>query len=205
LQVWLAGLACRSGLQVWLADLTYIPTGEGWLYPLDVRQLLAFAERLAAILDMYTRKIVGWSMAVERQRPQSRLVHHSDRGIQYAAEAYRSALAHSRMTPSMSRKGDCWDNAPMESFFHTLKVERVNHRTYATRNDARRDLFAYIEGFYNSHRLHSALDYLSPVEIARDVKAAIRLLSRQASCDPRRFTERAKAPKPAYHFLPAGM
>ena len=120
--------------QVWLADLTYIPTGEGWLY-------------LAAILDLHTRKIVGWSMrqtlhteialdalnmAVERQRPAPGLIHHSDRGIQYAAEAYRSALARSGITPSMSRKGDCWDNAPMESFFHTLKTERVHHRVYAT-------------------------------------------------------------------------
>ena len=113
--------------QVWLADLTYIPTGEGWLY-------------LAAILDMHSRKIVGWSMretlhtqialdalnmAVARQRPPPGLIHHSDRGIQYAAEAYRQALAASGITPSMSRKGDCWDNAPMESFFHTLKTERV--------------------------------------------------------------------------------
>lgn len=122
--------------QVWLADLTYIPTGVGWLY-------------LAAILDMHTRKIVGWSMrqtlhteialdalnlAVERQRPATGLIHHSDRGIQYAAETYRLALARSGITPSMSRKGDCWDNAPMESFFHTLKAERVHHRVYATRD-----------------------------------------------------------------------
>jgi putative transposase len=132
--------------QIWLADLTYIPTGEGWLY-------------LAAILDMHTRKIVGWSMrqtlhteialealhmAIERQRPPPGLIHHSDRGIQYAAEAYRQALAASGISPSMSRKGDCWDNAPMESFFHTLKTERVHHRVYATRADARRDLFGYI-------------------------------------------------------------
>ena len=157
--------------QIWLADLTYIPTGEGWLY-------------LAAILDMHTRKIVGWcmrdtlhveialealNMAVQRQRPPPGLLHHSDRGIQYAAEAYRSALAASHMTPSMSRKGDCWDNAPMESFFHTLKTERVHHRLYATRDDARRDLFAYIEGFYNSHRLHSALGYLNPAEMERKI------------------------------------
>ena len=155
--------------QVWLADLTYIPTGEGWLY-------------LAAILDLHTRKIVGWSMrqtlhteialdalnmAVERQRPAPGLIHHSDRGIQYAAEAYRSALARSGITPSMSRKGDCWDNAPMESFFHTLKTERVHHRVYATRDQARRDLFGYIEGFYNPHRLHSALGYISPAEAER--------------------------------------
>ena len=155
--------------QVWLADLTYIPTAEGWLY-------------LAAILDMHTRKIVGWcmrqtlhaeiaidalNMAIERQRPAPGLIHHSDRGIQYAAEAYRQTLAGSGISPSMSRKGNCWDNAPMESFFHTLKTERVHHRVYATRAEARRDLFQYIEGFYNPRRLHSALGYLSPEEMER--------------------------------------
>jgi putative transposase len=155
--------------QVWLADLTYIPTGQGWLY-------------LAAILDVCTRKIVGWSMrdtlhteiasealvmSLERQRPGAGLIHHSDRGIQYAAEAYRQVLAAANITPSMSRKGNCWDNAPMESFFHTLKTERVHHRIYATKEQARRDLFAYIEGFYNSHRLHSSLGYLSPAEVER--------------------------------------
>jgi len=155
--------------QVWLADLTYIPTAEGWLY-------------LAAILDMHTRKIVGWSMrqtlhaeiaidalnmAIERQRPPPGLIHHSDRGIQYAAGSYRQVLAQSGISPSMSRKGNCWDNAPMESFFHTLKTERVHHRVYATRDQARRDLFQYIEGFYNPHRLHSALGYLSPEEMER--------------------------------------
>jgi putative transposase len=154
---------------VWLADLTYIATGEGWLY-------------LAAILAACTRKIVGWSMrdtlhteialdalamALERQRPGAGLLHHSDRGIQYAAEAYRQTLAAANITPSMSRKGNCWDNAPMESFFHTLKTERVHHRVYATKEQARRDLFAYIEGFYNSHRLHSALGYRSPAEMER--------------------------------------
>jgi len=161
-------VAGRPG-QIWLADLTYIPTGEGWLY-------------LAAVMDLHTRKIVGWSMrerlyteialealnmAIERQRPAPGLIHHSDRGIQYAAEAYRQALARSGISPSMSRKGDCLDNAPMESFFHTLKTERVHHRVYATRADARRDLFQYIEGFYNSRRLHSALGYLSPAHAER--------------------------------------
>ena len=107
------------------------------------------------------------AMAVERQRPQPGLIHHSDRGIQYAAEGYRKALARSGIIPSMSRKGDCWDNASMESFFHTLKIERVHHRTYATRAEARTDLFGYIEGFYNSRRLHSALGYLSPAEMER--------------------------------------
>jgi putative transposase len=155
--------------QIWMADLTYIQTGEGWLY-------------LAAILDLHTRKIVGWSMretlhteialealgmAIARQRPAPGLIHHSDRGIQYAAEAYRSALARSGVIPSMSRKGDCLDNAPMESFFHTLKTERVHHRRYATRAQARYDLFGYIEGFYNSRRLHSALGYISPAEMER--------------------------------------
>jgi transposase InsO family protein len=111
---------------------------------------------LATVLDLFTRKIAGWcmrpslhveialvalQMAIERQRPAPGLIHHSDRGIQYAVEAYRSALARAGVTPSMSRKGDCWDNAPMESFFHTLKTERVHHRGYATRDQARRDLF----------------------------------------------------------------
>jgi transposase InsO family protein len=157
--------ASRPG-QVWLADLTYIATGEGWLY-------------LAAVLDLHTRKIVGWSMrerlyteialealnmAIERQRPAPGLIHHSDRGIQYAAEAYRSALARYGITPSMSGRGNCLDNAPMESFFHTLKIEWVHHRVYATRAEARRDLFHYIEAFYNPRRLHSALGYLSPAQ-----------------------------------------
>lgn len=155
--------------QVWLADLTYIPTGEGWLF-------------LAAIIDMATRKVVGWAMrqtlhadiaidalrmAIERQRPPSGLIHHSDRGVQYAAEAYRQVLAAAGITPSMSRKGNCLDNAPMESFFHTLKVERVHHQIYPTHDTARRDLFGYIEGFYNPRRLHSALGYRSPAEAER--------------------------------------
>ena len=106
-------------------------------------------------------------MAIQRQRPAPGLIHHSDRGIQYAAEAYRSALAQAGVTPSMSRKGDCWDNAPMESFFHTLKTERIHHRVYATRDQARRDLFQYIEGFYNPRRLHSALGYISPADAER--------------------------------------
>jgi putative transposase len=106
-------------------------------------------------------------MALQRQRPGASLIHHADRGIQYAAEAYRQVLAAANITPSMSRKGNCRDNAPMESFFHTLKTERVHHRIYATKEQARRDLFAYIEGFYNSHRLHSSLGYLSPAEVDR--------------------------------------
>lgn len=169
--------------QVWLADLTYVRTGEGWrsrgLRGPTGATVLA---HLAALIDMHTRKVVGWAvrdtlhadialealeMAIKRQRPAPGLVHHSDRGVQYAADVYRQALAAAGITPSMSRKGNCLDNAPMESFFHTLKVERVHHRVYATRDEARRDLFAYIEGFYNSRRLHSAIGYRSPADMER--------------------------------------
>lgn len=150
--------------QVWLADLTYIATGEGWLY-------------MAAIMDLHTRKIIGWSMrdhlraelatsallmATQRQRSKAGLVHHSDRGIQYACGDYQVALSQAGITTSMSRRPNPLDNAPMESFFHTLKTELVHHRTYATRDEAKRDLFSYVEGFYNRQRLHSALDYRTP-------------------------------------------
>ena len=152
--------------QVWLADLTYIATGEGWLY-------------VAAIMDLHTRKIVGWSMrdhlraelatsalmmAVQLQRPGAGLVHHSDRGIQYACGDYQAALSKAGITPSMSRRANPLDNAPMESFFHTLKTELVHHRTYATRDEAKRDLFSYMEEFYNRRRLHSSLGYRTPVQ-----------------------------------------
>ena len=155
--------------QVWLADLTYVPTGEGWLY-------------LAAVLDLATRKVVGWAMrdhlrtelaaaalvmATQRQRPAPGLIHHSDRGSQYASGEYRKLLAKAGMKASMSRTGNCYDNAPMESFFHTLKVELVHHRRWATRDEARRDLFAYVEGYYNRQRMHSALGYLSPEQAER--------------------------------------
>jgi len=150
--------------RVWLADITYIPTDEGWLY-------------LATVLDLATRKMVGWSMrdhlrteltlgalmmAAQRQRPGPGLIHHSDRGSQYAAEAYARALASMGAEASMSRRGCCYDNAPMESFFHSLKVELVHQRRWATREEARRDLFGYIEGYYNRQRIHSALGYLTP-------------------------------------------
>jgi len=155
--------------RVWLADITYIPTDEGWLY-------------LAAVMDLYSRKIVGWAMrdhlrtelastalmmAIQRQRPAGGLIHHSDRGVQYASHDYRSALVAAGITASMSRKADCFDNAPMESFFHTLKTELVHHRQYATRTEAQRDIFAFIEGFYNRTRLHSAIGYISPIEMER--------------------------------------
>jgi len=150
--------------RIWLADITTIATGEGWLY-------------LAAILDLATRKIVGWAMrdhmrteltlsalmmAVQRQRPGRGLIHHSDRGSQFAAESYVKQLAAVGAVPSMSRTGNCHDNAPMESFFHTLKVELVHQCRWATRDEARRDLFAYVEGYYNRARIHSALGYLTP-------------------------------------------
>jgi putative transposase len=155
--------------RIWLADITDIPTGEGWLY-------------LAAVLDLATRKIVGWSMrdhlrtelaraalvmAVQRQRPGPDLTHHSDRGRQYAAEAYARQLTAIGATPSMSRTGCCYDNAPMESFFHTLKVELVHQQRWATREDAKRGLFADIEGYDNRQRLHAALGYLTPEQAER--------------------------------------
>jgi transposase InsO family protein len=158
--------------RIWLADITYVETGEGWLY-------------LSTVMDLYSRKIVGWAMrdhlrtelplvalrmAISAQRPGAGLIHHSDRGVQYASHDYRAALAADGVTASMSRKGNCYDNAPMESFFHTLKTERVHHRQYATRAEAQRDIFAYIEGFYNRTRRHSAIGYISP--IAMELKAA---------------------------------
>lgn len=150
--------------QVWLADITYIATGEGWLY-------------LAVILDLFNRKVVGWSMrdhmraeltiaaltmAIQRRRPGVGLIHHSDRGSQYAAGDYRVILQAAAIIPSMSRKGNCWDNAPMESFFGTLKTELVHQREYPDRDAARRDLFAYIESYYNRQRIHSAIGYITP-------------------------------------------
>ncbi|KZE17980.1 transposase [Sphingomonas hankookensis] len=156
---------------IWLADITYIATGEGWLY-------------LAAVLDLATRKIVGWAMrdhmrtelplaalmmATQRQRPTGGLICHSDRGSQYAAGAYVDYLATIGAVPSMSRTGNCYDNAPMESFFHTLKVELVHQCRWATRIEARQALFGYIEGYYNRHRMHSALGYLTPEQAEQRV------------------------------------
>jgi putative transposase len=153
--------------QVWLADITFVWTGQGWLY-------------LAAIMDLYSRRIVGWAMddhlraelplaalrmAIKGQRPHPGLIHHSDRGTQYASTEYRQALQAAGFRPSMSRRADCYDNAPMESFFHTLKTELIHHRQYATRDEAQRDIFAYVEGFYNQYRRHSAIGYISPVEM----------------------------------------
>jgi putative transposase len=151
---------------VWLADLSYLPTDEGWLY-------------LAAIKDMATRQIVGWSMAdhlraglcvdalvmaLQRYRPPEGLIHHSDRGVQYAAEPYRQVLERHGIAQSMSRRGNCLDNAPMESFFASLKTEQVHHARFRTREEAKAAVFDYIEVFYNRQRLHSALGYRTPAE-----------------------------------------
>jgi putative transposase len=150
--------------QKWVVDITYIPTDEGWLY-------------LAGVMDLCSRKIVGWSMqehmqtelvtqamkmAIVHRRPGKGLLHHSDRGVQYASEDYRHLLNQHGIQSSMSGKGDCWDNACAESFWSTLKTELVNHERYATREQARQSIFEYIEVFYNRKRLHSALGYLSP-------------------------------------------
>lgn len=150
----------------WVADVTYIPTREGWLF-------------LAAVLDLYSRKIVGWSMgerltselaqralshALASRQPQAGLLIHSDQGKEYYAGDYQKLLGEHDLVCSMSRKGNCWDNAVMESFFHSLKVEQVHHDDYRTRDEARSVIFDYIEIFYNRQRKHSYIGYLSPVE-----------------------------------------
>ena len=150
--------------ELWCADITYLWTDEGWLY-------------LAAIIDAGTRKIVGWSMrdrmtqelalealemAVKRHQPGQGMMHHSDRGSQYAAKLYQQQLWRHGMVCSMSRKGNCWDNAVVESFFHTLKTEHVYHEQFKTRGAAKSSVFEWIEVFYNRQRMHSALGYVSP-------------------------------------------
>lgn len=150
----------------WVTDITFIPTNEGWLY-------------LAVVLDLFSRRIVGWSMgkrlkkslvidalrmALKDRRPQPGWMHHSDRGSQYASNDYREILRAHAVLVSMSRRGNCWDNAVVESFFKTLKVERVYHKHYRTRDEAKADIFNYIEVFYNRKRRHSALGYRTPVD-----------------------------------------
>jgi putative transposase len=151
---------------VWLADISYLPTREGWLY-------------LAAIKDMAAREIVGWSMAdhlradlacgallmaIRHRRPPRGLIQHSDRGGQYASEPYQAILARHGLRCSMSRRGNCLDNAPMEGFFGSLKTELVHRTTFPTREAARRAIFGYVEGFYNRRRRHSALGFLTPAQ-----------------------------------------
>lgn len=156
--------SAKAPNQKWGCDISYIPTGEGWLY-------------LAIVLDFYSRKIVGYALgnslqtslcsealkqACLRRNPPAELIHHSDRGVQYASSEYRQILNEHGFMPSMSRKGNCYDNAMVESFFHTLKVELIHRRRYASRQEARTDIEDYIIGFYNSIRRHSSIDYLSP-------------------------------------------
>lgn len=160
--------------KAWVGDITYIPTQEGWLY-------------LAALMDLHSRRIVGWcmdnrisrhlvaralEMACFQRSPEPGLLHHSDRGSQYASHDYQKLLKDHGIVCSMSRKGNCWDNAAMESFFSTLKMELVYHRNYESRAQAQADIFDYIEVFYNRQRLHSALGYRSP--------AAFELLAKTA-------------------------
>lgn len=155
--------------QVYASDVTYIWTSEGWLY-------------LAVVIDLFSRKIVGWSMSARLKadlvcdalkmafwcrRPKAGLIHHSDRGSQYASRAFRQLLKAHSIKGSMSRKSDCWDNAVVESFFGSLKQEQVQWRSYQTRYEAQQDILQYISVFYNGYRLHSTLDYVSPNEYER--------------------------------------
>lgn len=155
--------------QRWVTDITYVPTVEGWLY-------------LAIIMDLFSRRIVGWSMsnrmqealvidalkmALFRRKVKSSLLLHSDRGSQYASDNFQKILRENNIICSMSRKGDCWDNAAMESFFHSLKAECIHHERFQTRNEAKKTIFDYIEVFYNQVRRHSFLNYLSPSEHER--------------------------------------
>jgi putative transposase len=166
--------------QAWAADITYVRTAEGWLY-------------LAVVIDLCSRKIVGWAtsdslaaelcvraleMAVQQRRPRQTVLHHSDRGVQYACDDYQGLLARHGLQPSMSRRGNCYDNAVTESFFGTLKTELVHHASYATRENARQSLFEYIEVFYNRQRRHSSLGYVSPTEYEKQVLGGAQAIRR---------------------------
>ena len=160
--------------QKWVADFTYIWTAEGWLYA-------------AAVIDLFSRRVVGWSMsdtmtaqlvtdalvmAIWRHGKPDALLHHSDQGSQYTSEQFQRLMADNGVTCSMSRSGNVWDNAAMESFFSSLKTERIARKTYRTRNDARQDVFDYIERFYNPTRRHSTLGYLSPMDFEKQAHVA---------------------------------
>jgi transposase InsO family protein len=160
--------------RVWVSDITYVPTREGWLY-------------LAVVLDLASRRVVGWAMretletelasaalrmAVGARRPPPGLIHHSDRGVQYACAEYRALLEAHGMRASMSRRGDCWDNAVAESFFATLELELIVRSVWPTRDDARRAIFRYIETWYNRARRHSTLGYRSPATYEQEVRDA---------------------------------
>lgn len=159
--------------RVWVADITYIGTNEGWLY-------------LSVVLDLFSRRVVGWCMtdhmreelvrdallmALGRRQPGKDLMHHSDRGCQYASENYRMLLDKYGITVSMSRKGNCWDNAVMERFFGNLKSECTDQNMYLTRECAKSDIIDYIEMFYNSKRFHSTLGYRSPLQYENEMAA----------------------------------
>jgi len=161
--------------QVWLSDITYLWTREGWLY-------------VCAVLDLFTRKIVGWAMAGHMTRelvlealrmawatrkPPPGLIFHSDRGCQYASHEVRAWLIEQAMRQSMSGTGNCYDNAPMESFWHSLKVEQTHGLDFATRDEAKHCVFAYIEGWYNTTRMHSSLNYQSPIQFERECNAKL--------------------------------
>ena len=152
--------------QAWVSDITYVPTREGWLY-------------LAVILDLASRLVVGWSMgetlesrlavdafkmALQRRRPDGGLLHHSDRGVQYASTEYRELLEEQKVVVSMSRKGNCWDNAVAESFFATVEIELIEDADWPTRAEARSAIFDFMEVWYNRYRRHSSLGYLTPAE-----------------------------------------
>jgi putative transposase len=160
--------------QSWVADITYIYTKEGWIY-------------LSTIMDLYSRKIIGWSMknritldlviealnmAIKQRKSSRGLLLHSDRGSQYASYCYQALLGKKGILCSMSRKGNCWDNAVMESFYRTLKVELIYQKKYETRIEAQRDIFEYIEIFYNRERLHSSIGYNSPEEYEKMIMVA---------------------------------
>lgn len=164
----------RALNRVWVSDITYIPTREGFLY-------------LAVVLDLASRRVVGWSMqdtleaelalaalrmAIARRGPAAGLLHHSDQGVQYACDAYRRLLAAHRMQPSMSKKGDCWDNAVAESFFATVELELIDRSNWKTRDEARRAIFQFIETWYNLERRHSTLGFRSPATYEREVLRA---------------------------------
>jgi len=164
--------------KVYVGDITYIPTREGWLY-------------LAVVIDIYSRKVVGWSMshslhtllvndallmAIKRRAPKKGLVYHTDRGSQYASYEHKTLLEKYGIVQSMSKKGDCWDNAVAESFFHSLKTELIHHENFMTRSHANEKIFEYIEIFYNRKRIHSSNNYMSPYEFEET------MLQKEMSC-----------------------
>lgn len=168
------GFQAPAPNQKWVADFTYVWTAEGWLY-------------VAVVLDLYSRRAIGWSMQAQmtsqlvadalvmavwrRGRPEA-VLHHSDRGSQYTSDQFQRLLGELGITCSMSRAGNCWDNSAMESFFKSLKVERTDRKVYRSRNDAKADVFDYIERFYNGRRRHSTLGYVSPIAYEQQVQLA---------------------------------